>query len=53
MPSVDQHDQARPATPRQAVEVGADLLVVGRTVTAAPDPAAAAEALMASLANGA
>ena len=53
MPSVDHHDQARPATPRQAVDVGADLLVVGRTVTAAPDPAAAAEALVASLANGA
>src|SRR5919202_6190223 len=53
MPSVDQHDQARPATPRKAVDVGADLLVVGRTVTAAPDPAAAAEALVASLDNGA
>ncbi len=45
----DAHDQARPATPRQAVDVGADLLVVGRMVTGADDPQAAAEALVASL----
>ena len=53
MISSDTHDQARPATPRQAVELGADLLVVGRTVTSAPDPPAAAEALVASLGDGA
>ena len=52
MGSADAHDQARPATPRHAVDVGADLLVVGRTVTAAPDPAEAAEALVASLEHG-
>jgi orotidine-5'-phosphate decarboxylase len=45
----DVNDQARPATPRQAVDIGADLLVIGRTVTAADDPQAAAEALVASL----
>jgi len=39
------HDQARAATPRQALDAGADLLVVGRAVTAAPDPVAAAVAL--------
>ena len=38
----DSHDQARVGTPQQAVLAGADLLVVGRTVTAAPDPDAAA-----------
>ena len=49
MVSADRHDQARPATPSQAVGFGADLLVIGRTVTDAPDPPAAAAALLASL----
>lgn len=49
MASADPHDQARPATPRHAVDIGADLLVVGRTVTAAPDPAEAAAVLVDSL----
>lgn len=31
-------DQARTATPRGALEAGADLLVIGRPVTSAPDP---------------
>jgi orotidine-5'-phosphate decarboxylase len=35
-------DQARVATPRAALEAGADLLVVGRSITRAADPAAAA-----------
>lgn len=35
------HDQARMATPAAAVEAGADILVVGRAVTGAPDPEAA------------
>lgn len=43
------HDQARPATPREAVLAGADLLVIGRAVTEAPDPAAAAAAIVAEL----
>jgi orotidine-5'-phosphate decarboxylase len=34
-------DQARVVTPQQAVRAGADLLVVGRPVTAAEDPVAA------------
>jgi len=39
------HDQARVATPRQAVRAGADYLVVGRPIVTAPDPAAAARAI--------
>lgn len=36
------HDQARSATPQEAVANGADLLVIGRAVTQAEDPRAAA-----------
>jgi orotidine-5'-phosphate decarboxylase len=39
-------DQARTATPREAVRAGADLLVVGRPVTAAADPRREAEAII-------
>src|SRR4051812_10389980 len=39
------NDQATPATPAEAFSAGADLLVVGRTVTAADDPVKAAAEL--------
>jgi orotidine-5'-phosphate decarboxylase len=39
------HDQARAATPSAAISAGADLLVIGRAVTQAEDPAAAAAAI--------
>jgi orotidine-5'-phosphate decarboxylase len=45
----DAHDQARVATPEEALREGADLLVIGRAITAAPDPGAAAAAIAASL----
>jgi orotidine-5'-phosphate decarboxylase len=44
------HDQARVATPGAAVERGADWLVIGRTVTAAPDPVEAAVEVAADVA---
>jgi orotidine-5'-phosphate decarboxylase len=43
-------DQRRVATPRAALDAGAGLLVVGRPVTQADDPVAAARALAGSLA---
>jgi orotidine-5'-phosphate decarboxylase len=46
----DVHDQARVATPEQALADGADLLVVGRPITGADDPAAAAQTLRQALA---
>jgi len=42
-------DQRRVATPREAIAAGADLLVVGRPITAAPDPVAAAESIVAEM----
>jgi orotidine-5'-phosphate decarboxylase len=45
----DQGDQARVATPQQALADGADLLVIGRPITGALDPAQAAQDLCASL----
>ena len=44
-------DQARPATPSSAVAAGADLLVIGRAVTRADDPATAAAAISAEVAS--
>ena len=43
------HDQANVATPGEAMAQGADVLVIGRAVTAAPDPAEAANAIVADL----
>lgn len=44
------HDQARAATPGEAAAAGADLLVVGRTVTEAQDRVVAAAAVAAEVA---
>jgi orotidine-5'-phosphate decarboxylase len=45
----DRDDQKRVATPAQAIRAGADHIVVGRPITAAPDPAAAARAVLAAI----
>jgi orotidine-5'-phosphate decarboxylase len=45
----DAGDQKRIATPAQAARAGADILVVGRPITQAPDPDAAIEAIAAEI----
>jgi orotidine-5'-phosphate decarboxylase len=45
----EHHDQSRVATPRAAVEAGADYLVVGRPITGAADPARAAEGILSEM----
>ena len=44
-------DQARIVTPLDAIAAGADHLVVGRPITAAADPVAAAEAIIEAIAS--
>ena len=39
-------DQARVATPAEAIRAGADYLVVGRPITGAPDPESAARSIL-------
>jgi orotidine-5'-phosphate decarboxylase len=46
-------DQKRIMTPSAAIAAGADYLVVGRPIVAAPDPQAAAEAIVAEVASAA
>ncbi len=43
-------DQKRTLTPREAIQAGANWIVVGRPIYAAPDPRVAAESILASLA---
>lgn len=45
-------DHKRPGAPDTAIEHGADYLVVGRPITQAGDPAAAAEAIVDQMAQG-
>lgn len=46
MPAAASDDQARVATPAGAIQAGANFLVVGRPITRAPDPVAAAQAIV-------
>ncbi len=49
----DKGDQKRVMTPAEAIASGADYLVVGRPIVAAPDPKAAAAAIVAEIAAAA
>ncbi len=51
-PAAVNDDQARVATPVAALRAGADYLVIGRPVTAVPEPAAAVAAIVTSLESG-
>ena len=51
LPGASTDDQARAATPAGAMAAGADILVVGRAVTAAEDPEAAAAAVLDEVAS--
>lgn len=48
----DRHDQKRAATPDEAIARGADYIIVGRPITQAPDPAAAANEIIALMRQG-
>jgi orotidine-5'-phosphate decarboxylase len=43
------HDQKRVVSPAQAAAAGARYIILGRAVTAAPDPRAAMDAVVADL----
>ena len=49
-PGAGSNDHVRVLTPREAMAAGADYIVVGRPITDAPDPSAAARAVLSDLA---
>ena len=51
LPGGEAHDQRRVMTPRDAAEAGARWIILGRSVTSAPDPAVAMDHVRAELAR--
>jgi len=51
LPDADTHDQSRIVTPQQALQDGATYLVVGRPITQAANPAAAAQRYLSAMAE--
>lgn len=47
----EKQDQVRVVTPHEALMLGSDWIVVGRPITHAPDPAAAADAILSEMAG--
>jgi orotidine-5'-phosphate decarboxylase len=43
------HDQVRVLTPQEAIEAGADYLVIGRPIVGSPDPGGAARAILSTV----
>ena len=48
-PSGNSHDQKRVVTPKEAVDMGADYLVIGRAITESDDPSKAAREIVKSI----
>jgi orotidine-5'-phosphate decarboxylase len=53
MADAERDDQVRVATPKKAIQAGASYIVVGRPITAAPDPVRAAEKILEDMASSA
>jgi len=51
LPGAERDDQVRVATPKKAIQAGASHIVVGRPITAAPDPLKACQRILEDMAS--